>query len=155
MSTADWGQTLPLGDGVIGDARPFQARLRSALAQALKVGPQKVKWNAVVGLLEVKAKGEKHPQVYTGMGVILSTSICLNISEDAPWICHCCHCEVEAWDNIDVAHLIPCQSLQKFVAGKDLDQAQMAIWEPVMQKVSRLVRQLLLATPNLAVLQNV
>ena len=94
MSTADWGQTLPLGDGVIGDARPFQARLRSALAQALKVGPQKVKWNAVVGLLEVKAKGEKHPQVYTGMGVILSRSICLNISEDAPWICHCCHCEV-------------------------------------------------------------
>ena len=94
MSTADWGQTLPLGGGVIGDARPFQARLRSALAQALKVGPQKVKWNAVVGLLEAKAKGEKHPQVDTGMGEILSKSICLDISEDSPWICHCCHCEV-------------------------------------------------------------
>ena len=140
MSTADWGQTLHLRDGIIGDARPFHARLRFALVQALKVGPQKVKWNAVVGLLEAKAKGEKHPQVDTGMGEILSKSICLDISEDAPWICHCCHCEVEAWDNIDVAHLIPCQSLQKFVAGKDLDQAQMAIWEPVMQKVSRLVR---------------
>ena len=103
------------------------------------------------GCLRQKQKGRSIP----GMGEILSKSICLDIIEDAPWICHCCHCEVEAWDNIDVAHLIPCQSLQKFVAGKDLDQAQMAIWEPVMQKVSRLVRQLLLATPKLAVLQSV
>ena len=156
MSTEDWGQDLPLGTGIADPSRrPFQRRLTFALAQALKTGPDKVKWDAVVKWFEAKANGKEPAPVDTGMGEILSKSIYLDMSGASPyWLCHCCQeKKVQATENADATHLIPCHSLQNFLPqGKVMTPSQAELWLQVKEKVASLGPQLLLATPKFCIL---